>query len=357
AGMKYFVITTKHHEGFCLWDTKQTDYKATNTPAGRDLVAPMVDAFREEGLKVGFYYSLIDWHHPEFTIDRLHPLRDEDPKRKLNKKRDQKKYAAYMREQVKELLTQYGKIDIMWFDFSYPGDDGKGHRDWESEKLLKVVRELAPDVIIDNRLDLDGAHDFVTPEQWQPGSGFKDEKGNPVVWEACQTFSGSWGYHRDEQTWKSVPQLIGMLVDNVSKGGNLLLNVGPTGRGEFDYRALERLEGMGRWMKYNSRSIYNCGPSEYQAPTDCRYTQNGKRLYLHLLAWPFGMVQCPGLEGKVEYAQFLHDASEVIIDRKPEDAHDKYGQAEVRWPKGVLNLKLPTIKPPVDVPVIELFLK
>ena len=121
AGMKYFVITTKHHEGFCLWDTKYTDYKITNTKFGRDALREVVDAFRSEGLHVGFYYSLIDWHHPEFTIDRIHPLRESEAARAENKNRDMKKYAKYMRDQVTELLTQFGKIDVIWFDFSYPG--------------------------------------------------------------------------------------------------------------------------------------------------------------------------------------------------------------------------------------------
>ena len=142
AGMKYFVITSKHHEGFCLWDSKWTDYKATNTPAKRDLLREVVDAFRAEGLKVGFYYSLLDWHHPDFTLDRIHPMRNRANPEEFNKGRNLKRYAKYMRDQVTELLTNYGKIDIIWFDFSYPGENGKGHQEWESEKLIKLVRKL-----------------------------------------------------------------------------------------------------------------------------------------------------------------------------------------------------------------------
>ncbi|MEI6149556.1 MAG: alpha-L-fucosidase, partial [bacterium] len=222
AGMKYFVITTKHHEGFCLWDSKHTDYKATNTPCGKDLLRPMVEAFRAEGIRVGLYYSLIDWHHPEFPIDKIHPQRDDKEAREKAKKRDVSKYAAYMRQQVKELLTQFGKIDILWFDFSYPGEDGKGRADWESEKLIKMVRELQPDVIVDDRLDLPGVGDVVTPEQFQPSKQLIKD-GQPVVWEACQTFSGSWGYNRDEESWRSPEELIRTLVDCVAKGGNLLM--------------------------------------------------------------------------------------------------------------------------------------
>jgi len=356
AGMKYFVITTKHHEGFCLWDSAYTDYKAPNTPYGKDLLTPMVDAFRAEGLKVGFYYSLIDWHHPDFTVDKRHPMRDNADERAKNDQRDMRRYAEYMRNQVRELLTQFGAIDILWFDFSYPGEDGKGRDDWESEKLYDMVRELQPHVMIDNRLDLPGSGDFITPEQFQPASGLTDENGKPAVWEACQTFSGSWGYHRDEMSWKSVDQLLWMLIDGVSKGGNLLLNVGPTARGEFDYRARERLEGMGRWMHYHSRAIYGCRPAPDDIPTppDCRYTYNPatNRLYLHILAWPFKSIYCPGLADRVEYAQFLHDASEVRLS-VPREAT---WESMENHPTPV-SVNIPTVKPNVDVPVVEFFLK
>jgi alpha-L-fucosidase len=255
AGIRYFVITTKHHEGFCLWDTAQTDYKVMNSPYGKDVLTPMVEAFRAEDLRIGLYHSLIDWHHPDFTVDRYYPQRDDAAARAKNANRDMKKYAAYLREQVRELCTGFGKIDIFWFAFSYPGEDGKCHTDWESEKLVAVVKELQPQALINRRMDIWEAGDFETPEQVQIDRRLTDRSGKPLVWEACQTFSGSWGYHRDEATWKSVDQLLRMLVDGVSKDGNLLLNVGPTGRDEFDDRAMDRLAGMGRWMKYHGRSI------------------------------------------------------------------------------------------------------
>jgi alpha-L-fucosidase len=358
AGMKYFVITTKHHEGFCLWDSKFTDYKAPNTPCKKDLLKAMVEAFRAEGLKVGFYYSLIDWHHPEFPIDRIHPCRDDKEFRAKQKKRDVRKYAQYMRDQVTELLTKFGKIDIIWFDFSYPGEDGKDHNDWESEKLVKMIRKLQPDIMIDNRLDLPGSGDFVTPEQFIPPSPPLNDDGSPAVWEGCQTFSGSWGYHRDEQTWKSVPMLIQMLVEHVSMGGNLLLNVGPTARGEFDYRAIERMKGLAAWMKYNKASIYNCGmaPKGLTPPKDCRYTYNPetKRLYLHIFSWPFKEIHLPNLAGKVAHAQFLHDNSEV---KKRDTKTEVHTGLNAKTPEKAITLEIPTIKPPVDIPVIELILK
>jgi len=358
AGMKYFVITTKHHEGFCLWDSKLTDYKATNTPCGRDLLRPMVDAFRAQDMRVGFYHSLIDWHHPHYIIDpHIGPYRNSPNRAEMNKGRDQAKYAEYLHGQVRELLTEFGKVDILWFDFSYPRPDGsgKGRADWKSEELYKLVRELMPDVILDDRLDLDEGWDIKTPEQYQP-EGWVTFNGQPVVWEACQTFSGSWGYHRDEQTWKSVDMLIQMLIDSVSKGGNLLLNVGPTGRGEFDARALDRLAGMGEWMKRHSRSIYGCtqAPDGFKAPRDCRLTYNPEtnRMYVHVFAWPFVELHLDGFfKDKIEYAQLLNDASEVKVEGRPE--WQQHGAGD----PNAVTLRLPVNKPNVTVPVIELYLK
>ncbi|TSD90651.1 alpha-L-fucosidase [Mycobacterium sp. KBS0706] len=365
AGMKYVVLTAKHHEGFCLWDSKVTDYKATSTPGGRDLIKPFVEAFRAEGLKVGFYYSLIDWHHPDFTIDVHHPQRNHPEVAALNHGRDMRRYAAYMRDQVRELLTGYGKIDVFWFDFSYPDRPykdlpGKGHKDWESEQLLALVRELQPDVLVNNRLDLLGVlgvpPDITTPEQFLPRQAPR-VLDQAVTWESCHTFSGSWGYHRDETSWKSPEQLIQLLVDNVAMGGNLLMNVGPTGRGTFDDRAKAALDAYGRWLELHGRSIYGCGPAgaEIAVPRDCRLTRNGNRLYVHLFAWPFRHLHLDGLGGKVAYAQLLHDASEV---KRLEPTNPALGgNTHVPLTAGTLTLELPVRRPDVTVPVVELFLK
>jgi len=359
AGMRYFVITTKHHEGFCLWDSDLTDYKAPNTPAGRDLLAPMVESFRDHGLRVGFYHSLIDWHHRHFVLDPyIGPYRNHADREAMNKDRDQAKYAEYLHGQVRELLTRFGHVDIMWFDFSYAhrGPGGKGRNDWKSQELYQLVRELQPHVILNDRLDLDDGWDVNTPEQYQPREWVR-VNGQPVTWEACQTFSGSWGYHRDEASWKSVPQLVRMLADSVSKGGNLLLNVGPTGRGEFDARALDRLRGVGQWMHRHGRSIYGCtqAPDEFTAPEDCRLTYNPEthRLYVHLFAWPFKHLHLDGLADRVEYAQLLNDASEVLMQPV------KHGDAPVgdQPDRKTLTLTLPVLQPDAAVPVIELFLK
>ena len=359
AGMKYAVITTKHHEGFCLFDSKFTDYKAPNTPVGKDLLKEWVEAFRAEGLKIGFYYSLIDWHHPDFTVDRVHPQRTDDKAKlaELNKNRDMNKYREYLHNQVRELLTNYGKVDMLWLDFSYPGENGKDHKDWDSEKLIKMVRQLQPGILVNDRLDLkdyEDGWDFTTPEQYKV-SKWPEVNGKRVPWETCQTFSGSWGYYRDENTWKDTKQLLVLLIESVSKGGNLLLNVGPTARGMFDERAQSRLKSMGEWMSLNNRSVYGCtqAPEEFKAPDNSLMTYNQKtnRLYIHLLDYPLQNLNLSGFAGKVKYAQFLHDASEIKITARTE-----HGAKEGSTPTD-LNLSLPVIKPNVEIPVIELILK
>lgn len=360
AGMRYAVLTTKHHEGFCLWDSDVTDYKATNTPAGRDLVREFTDAFRAEGLGVGLYHSLLDWHHPDFPVDALHPRRDDEAFRRAEAGRDVAGYTAYLHAQVRELLTRYGTIDQIWYDFSYPDETypdgspgGKGTEAWGSAELMALTRELQPDILVNDRLGVPG--DFVTPEQYQPVAPMHRD-GAPVPWEACQTLNGSWGYDRDNLDWKPVDLLVRMLVDSVSKGGNLLLNVGPTGRGEFDPRALSTLDGIGRWLRRHDRAVYGAGASAFTPPPDCRYTQRGDRLYLHVFAWPMRHLHLAGLAGRVRYAQFLHDGSEVgrtVLAPDQVAHHTTMGGLA----PGTLTLELPVQRPDVEVPVIELFLE
>ena len=362
SGMKYAVLTTKHHEGFCLFDTKYTDYKITNTAFGRDLVKEYVEAFRAEGLKVGFYYSLLDWHHPDYTIDKYHPRRDDADAVEQNKSKNLKNYAEYMRNQVTELLTNYGKIDILWFDFSfgpsphYPRFAGKGKADWESEKLIECARKLQPDIMIDNRADIE--QDISTPEQFQVDEWPRHKvTGELLTWEACQTFSGSWGYFRDEMTWKSPQILVEMLCKTVALGGNLLMNVGPCARGYFDKRATNALAVYEEWMKYNSRSIYGCtmAEPEFTAPAGTVLTQSedGKKLYVHIFSYPFKYLKMQNLADKIEYAQFLHDASEIEYDVGT-PVHFGEGLTET---ENSVFFKLPAVKPDCLVPVIEIFLK
>lgn len=358
CGMRYAVLTAKHHDGFCLFDSKFTDYKSTNTAFGRDIVREYADAFRAEGLKVGLYYSLIDWHHPDFTFDACHPRWKEYGKEKcqeLNKGKDWNAYRQYMKNQVTELLTNYGDISIIWFDFSYPGPDGKGRDDWDSPALLALARKLQPGIIVDNRMDMNDVPcgcDFVTPEQLK-ANVWPELNGRRYPWEACYTFSGSWGYHRGEATWKSVYQCLDLLIGAVAHGGNLMLNVGPTGRGTFDYRATDRLKGIADWMELNGRSIHGCTEAPSWVPpmpgTELTYNPKTNRLYIHLLQYPSGPLGMK-FAAKVAYSQFLHDASEVRLEPLP--AWQRKGD-----PNGYdAYFKLPIVKPPVEIPVIEVML-
>ncbi len=359
AGMRYAVLTTKHHEGFCLWDSEFTDYKITNTPFRRDLVAEFVEAFRAEGIKIGFYHSLLDWHHPDFVIDGHHPLRDEPNVAELNEGRDMSRYREYLHNQVRELLTWYGPISYLFYDFSYPATqqphifNNKGAADWGSDDLMAMTRELQPGIVINDRLDIPG--DLVTPEQYQPAEPMRRD-GQLVAWEACQTINGSWGYFRDNTMFKTPQMVVRMLIDGVSKGGNLLFNIGPTGRGNFDPASAAILDGLGQWLDLHGRAIYGAGPSDFLAPTDCRYTQRGDRLYLHLFAWPFEHVHLPWLADRVEYAQLLSDASEIAFTTIDPDL-PAHNTTMGGLPAGTLTLTLPIRQPDVAVPVVELYLK
>ena len=376
AGMKYAILTTKHHEGFCLFDTKYTNYNVMNTPYGRDIVKEYVEAFRAEGLKVGLYYSLLDWHHPHFPIDWYHPRRNDADVIEQNKHRDMKIYAKFMRDQLEELMTNYGRIDILWFDFTYPpkreeAEDvkdkeiyasmtRKGPEDWESEKLIEIARRLQPGIMINNRSEIE--QDLWTPEQVLPTEWLRHpETGELVVWENCQTFSGSWGYNRDEMTWKSPQLLINSLINTVSCGGNLLMNVGPTGRGYFDYRAKNALDAFGEWMRYNSRSIYGCtmAEPEFVAPRGCRLTQSqdGKRLYVHMIEYPLAYLEMENMSGKIEYAQFLHDYSQIQVIEYGAGQAAEHADLMLTMTADKVGFKLPQVKPDVIVPVIEVILK
>ncbi len=356
--MKYVVLTTKHHEGFCLWDSALTDYTSINTPYGRDLVAPFVEAVRAEGLKVGFYHSLIDWHAPRLLVDGRHPRRDDPDAETQNVGRDMDRYREYLHGQVRELLTNYGAIDYLFFDFSYQNDDhhqvwgGKGAEDWGSEELLAMVRELQPDIVVNDRLDIPG--DFVTPEQYQPDKPMEVD-GERVVWEACQTLNGSWGYFRDNRNVQARRPAGADARRRCLQRRQPAAQRRPTGRGDFDPRASAALQGIGEWMRLHGRSIYGAGASSFVPPPDARYTQRGDRLYLHLFAWPLEHVHLPGLAGRVAYAQLLNDASELSFKEiDPSVRAQTTGMGGP--PAGTLTITIPVVRPDVTVPVVELFL-
>lgn len=318
AGMRYAVMTAKHHDGFALWDTKQSDYKSTNTPAKRDLVKEFLEAYRAEGLKVGLYFSLIDWHHADYPKynDPFHPMRGNDKYK--NEKTDWDSYLKFMHEQVKELVTNYGKLDIIWFDFSYGEYTVEK---WKADELIKMVRTYQPDIIIDNRLVGDEGKDktaefaygdFETPEQQIPADILKDKLGRPVPWETCMTLNGSWGYNRDDQGWKAPEVIISTLVDCVSKNGNLLLNVGPDAHGNIPDESLHILGEVSKWMKLNSKSIYGCAAAkDFAKPEWGRFTQNGKFLYMHRLDLTADRINLKAFAKDIKKIRLLRDGSEI----------------------------------------------
>lgn len=356
AGMGYAVLTTKHHDGFCMWDSALTDYTSMRHQ-GRDFVREWVDALRAEGLGVGLYHSLLDWHHPDFPYDFHHPRRDDADAREPHPERTMKEYRAYLKGQVRELLENYGQIDYLFFDFSYPwevdGWAGKGKDDWGSQELLAMVRELQPGILVNDRLDIPG--DLVTPEQYQP-SGPMEVDGRRVRWEACQTLNGSWGYDRDNTDFKSFDMLVRMLVDTVSKGGNLILNIGPDGRGAVTRADESALKAVGEWMRLHRTSIIGAGPADgFTAPSGTVMTRRADRLYIHLLHWPFGHLHLPDLAGRVRFARLLNDGSELRMKEFAPDAVALTTEPGAQ-PPGTLTIELPTRAPEVLVPVIELLL-
>lgn len=356
SGMGYVVLTTKHHDGFCLFDSAHTDF-SSQTASGRDLVREFVDAVRAEGLGVGLYHSVIDWHHPDFTVDWNHPRRDDSNAAELNIGRDMAQYRDYLHGQVRELLSEYGKIDYLFFDFTYPeqrdGWEGKGPDAWDAQRLLAMCRELQPDMLVNDRLGVPG--DFVTPEQYQPTSPLVDAQGAPQVWEACQTLNGSWGYHRDNTDQKSPTLLVQMLADSVSMDGNMLLNVGPDGRGAIAPRDASTLEQIGEWMFLHRDAIVGAGHADYTPPREGTYTRRGDKLYLHLFSWPLGFVHLPDLAGKVSFARLLNDGSWLKTSVPDPDQHDSHMTPAVEA-AGTLTVHLPVQRPDVLVPVIELTL-
>ena len=286
AGMKYMVMTTKHHEGFCLFDSQYTDYCATKQACGRDLVAEYVDAARAEGLRVGFYHSLMDWHHP----DGARCATDEAARRR---------FVDYVHGQVRELCSNYGQLDIMWYDVAWPLT-AKG---WESQKMNRMVRRLQPDIIINNRSKL--PEDFGTPEQQ-----IRAEEGGRA-WEACMTMNDSWGYHRADDNWKTPKQVVRNLVTCARDGGNYLFNIGPKADGSIPAPASHILGKVGQWMQRNGQAIYGADVCEVQRSMCANFTRRGKTLYVHAHFWPGSEWAIGGLRSKVKSATLLGSGQQV----------------------------------------------
>lgn len=315
AGQRYMVFTTKHHDGFCMFDSAYTRYKITNTPYKRDIVAMLAEACRREGMPLGFYYSPPDMDHPGFR-DTSRPASDNwqgEPWRA-----EWFLYLDYMEAQLRELLTRYGDVLVVWFD-------GLGQQEkYDGLRFHKLIRELQPGAVINNRIGIPG--DFDTPEQFTP-KGIPTRKGRLVgtdpskqegvsaevpkpedfrPWETCMTINRTWAYNRHDTDFKSPAQLIRTLIDVASKGGNFLLNVGPKPDGTIQPEFEERLRAVGEWMKVNGEAIYGTTYGPLQGLSFGRTTAKGKTVYLHVFDWPSGKLEVSGL-GRVTSARLLRD--------------------------------------------------
>ncbi len=323
AGMKYIVITSKHHDGFCLFDSEFTNFDVMSTPFGRDILKELSQACRRAGLRMCWYHSIMDWHHPDYL-----PRRDWERDRST-KGADFDRYVRHMKNQLRELVTNYGEIGVLWFD-------GEWENSWSHARgkdLYDYVRGLQPSIIINNRVDVGRAGmqgltkageyvgDFGTPEQEIPPTGLPG-----VDWETCMTMNDHWGYNKNDRNWKSSQELVRMLADIASKGGNFLLNIGPTAEGVFPPESIERLRDIGRWMRVNGEAIYGTQASPFRALEWGRCTQKpvkgGSRLYLHVFDWPEdGRLIVPGIYNSPRQAYLLSDTNKSRLDlARNEDA-------------------------------------
>lgn len=290
AGMKYMVLTTKHHDGFCLFNSELTDYCAPKRAAGRDLVAEYVEAARAEGMGVGFYHSLMDWHHPDGAMC-------------AESEAARQRYVGYLHGQIRELLTNYGTIDILWYDVPWPLD-AEG---WESKKMNRMVFKLQPDIIVNNRNRLPG--DFSTPEQHLTA----EPEGR--AWEACMTMNGSWGYHKADDSWKSPKQIVRNLIQCARDGGNYLLNIGPRADGSVPAPSVRILTEVGDWMDRYAATVRTPDRCAVTRSLFANFTRRGKTLYVHVHYWPGDEWAVAGLRTKVKAARLLPSGEKVRFEQ------------------------------------------
>ena len=298
AGMKYIVITTKHHDGFCLFDSKLTDYDIMSTPFKRDIMKEMADACHRQDIKICWYHSILDWHNPDYLPRGPGSKRPWDTRPTAGA--DFNRYLDYMKGQLRELLTNYGPIGVLWFDGGWEHSAQELH----SNEIVAMIRSIQPNIIINNRIRI--PQDFDTPEQKIPATGIPGRD-----WETCMTMNHTWGYKSTDHDWKSTEDLIHKLIDIVSKGGNFLLNVGPTAEGVIPKASVKRLAAIGDWMKVNSESIYGTTASPFPDLKWGRCTVKPGTLFLHVFDWPSnGKLMVPGLENTVDKAYLLADPSQ-----------------------------------------------
>ncbi|MBS3733363.1 MAG: alpha-L-fucosidase [Phycisphaerae bacterium] len=298
AGMKYMVMTTKHHEGFCLWDTRQTDYNAVKRGPGRDLVAEYVDACREFGLKVGFYYSLLDWHHPDGHTCATNAAA-------------RKRFVAFTHGCVEELMSHYGKIDILWYDVPEPLATPKA---WGSAAMNEMVRRLQPHILINNRSRLD--EDFGTPEEH-----IRAEQAGRA-WEACMTFNGSWGYmpSAPDEDWHSARDVVKMLRQVTGGAGNLLLNIGPKPDGSVPDEACPRLRTVGKWLDKYDQCVYGDvdRADELVGMPFGSFTRKGRTAFFWADRWVGREMTIGGVRGKVKAVELIGSRRKVRFRQKGE---------------------------------------
>jgi alpha-L-fucosidase len=315
AGMKYIVITTKHHDGFGMFPSALTDWCIKSTPFQRDPLRELAAACQAEGVRLCFYHSIMDWHHPDYLPSK--PWND-----RANPHPDFDHYVAYLKGQLKELLTGYGPIGVLWFD-------GEWEQTWTYDRgadLYNYVRGLQPNLIVNNRVGTEQkllpgqihVGDYKTPEQFIPPNGY----GPGADWETCMTMNDTWGYKKEDHHWKSTQTLIRNLVDIASKGGNYLLNVGPTGEGLIPEASVERLKEIGRWMSVNGEAIYDTSASPFtrQLPwgrCTTKASGNTTTLYLHVFEWPDdGELLVPGLKNRVKSATLLAGGKTLVTENR-----------------------------------------
>jgi alpha-L-fucosidase len=348
AGQQYMVFTTKHHDGFCMFDSSYTDYKITNTPYGKDIVAQLAKACADDGMPLGFYYSPPDMHHPGFrdTTKLARENWNGEPQRP-----EWSSYLNYMQLQLSELLTRYGPVAIVWFDGL------NNQKKYNGTRVIELIRQLQPATLVNDRIGVDA--DYETPEQFIPtaiptkgivltgidpnvSKSLKNSIPRPEdfrLWETCMTINNTWAYNKNDLDFKSEQMLIRSLVEVASRGGNFLLNVGPQPDGQIQPEFQQRLRAIGNWLALNGDSIYGTTFGPVQGVADLRTTANDKSIYVHIFNWPaHAACEITGIDARVMSARLLSNGKPLTF----------------RQTEGKLQIDIPEQAPDPNVSVIAL---